>query len=344
LWASGTLRQPPPAPPAAAPATSPSPGAGDDIAVPAELLERTARRRVVLTMPEEWKKTHVPVPGAPSHSYMWHGTLHVVNERAMRWASDFPAKRPGVYRVLVMGDSLTYGAGIAEQDTFTALLNQWMGRDYRIEFLNLGVTGGNSTDILRTMKELVPQLRPDLVIYAMCLNDFLHVHEGQYFSYVYAFPLPERVQRFFIDHTRTGALAADLYDRTLRYFHVRRDFFDEILDGFGGRQERFRADVAEMNSVVRSAGAPPMIAMVVDQFPDFAGRSFKIAQAAEEAFRLASLDVIPIENFYRRYDGQKMHVSRWEGHPDEVANFIWATMFMRKLQSRPDIQALKRAP
>ena len=342
LWAHSKFYTPPPAAAVAAPPSLPPLDARDEVAVPQELLERTARRRAVLTMPEEWKKTSVSVPGAYA-AYMWHGALHVMNQRAMRWASDFPDKRDGVYRVLVVGDSLTYGSGIAEQDTFTALLNRWMARDYRIEFLNLGLTGGNSTEILKDMRDLVPRLQPDLVIYAMCLNDFLHAAEGQY-TYTYAFPLPERVQRFFTDHTRTGVFVAELYDRTLRRFHLRRDFYDDILSDFRGHQERFRREVAEMNSLVRSAGLPPMIAMVVDQYPSFTGQGYKIAQAAEGAFKLAGIDAIPTENYYRRYHGQGLYVTKWEGHPDEVANFIWATTFMRKLQARPDIQALKKSP
>jgi hypothetical protein len=37
-----------------------------------------------------------------------------------------------------------------------------------------------------------------------------------------------------------------------------------------------------------------------------------------------------------------MNVSNWEGHPNEVANYIWATMIMNRLRQRQDLVAYKR--
>jgi hypothetical protein len=37
-----------------------------------------------------------------------------------------------------------------------------------------------------------------------------------------------------------------------------------------------------------------------------------------------------------------MHISRWEGHPNEVANIIWANMIAKVLRDRPDLQPFKR--
>lgn len=339
LWSYSTLYSASPSP-ASGLAGPPAADSGDEIIVPADIQAKASRLQALLSLPDEWKLTPVTIPGADK-AYTWHGSLHVINQFEMRWAAPFPEKRVDVYRVLVVGDSLTYGWGIAEPGTFTALLNEWLGRDYRIEFLNLGMPGAQSEDILKNIKKFVPQLKPDLVIYAVCLNDFLPSGQGQY-NYVYPFPIPEAMQRFFMQHTRTGVLLSELYDQTLRRFHLRRDFFDDILRGFGGYEERFRRDVAEMNSYVKSAGLPSLIAMVVDQDPNYTGRHHNIVLTAEDALRRAEIDTIPTENYYRRYHGKPMFVSRWEGHPNEVANYIWATMFLRKLQTRADIQAYKK--
>jgi hypothetical protein len=52
--------------------------------------------------------------------------------------------------------------------------------------------------------------------------------------------------------------------------------------------------------------------------------------------------VIDTEDYYRRYNNQAMNVSRWEGHPNEIANYIWAHMFMKELNARPDLQTFRR--
>src|SRR5262249_41843768 len=140
-------------------------------------------RRSFLTMPDDWKRRTVEVPGS-NPSYYWHGALHVHNADGMRHVGPFPPHRPGVFRVIVVGDSLTYGYGISEEATFTHLLNEWMSSDGRIEFLNLGVSGFQSEDIANAIDRMVPQLTPDLIIYGICENDFLPSGVGQYqFNY-----------------------------------------------------------------------------------------------------------------------------------------------------------------
>jgi single-stranded-DNA-specific exonuclease len=60
------------------------------------------------------------------------------------------------------------------------------------------------------------------------------------------------------------------------------------------------------------------------------------------ALTAAGATVIPTENYYRQYSNQQMNVSRWEGHPNEIANGIWANMIIRALRDREDLQAFKR--
>jgi hypothetical protein len=63
---------------------------------------------------------------------------------------------------------------------------------------------------------------------------------------------------------------------------------------------------------------------------------------AEDAVRAAGAEVIPTTDYYIRYSGNAMDVSRWEAHPDEVANYIWANMFANEMRQRQDLQAFKR--
>jgi lysophospholipase L1-like esterase len=322
----------PPSPPT-------SPSTGDQL--PPELVAKVESRRNLMTMPEEWRRVPVEVPGA-ARAYRWHGHIEVHNQEGMRWAAPFPAKRPEVYRVMVVGDSLTYGQGLPEQDTFVALLNRWMGGTHRIEFLNMGVQGYQSTDVLRVVKKFVPELKPDLVIYAVCLNDFLPSGRGQY-RHDYEFPLPDEWKRFFIRHTRLGALMDQAYDKALRGLHLRRDFFDDILRDFEGYQQRFRQDVGDMNAAIGAAGLPPLIAIVVDQYVTYDGRGHRIARAAEKYLAEAGAEVIGTDEYYRKYNGRMMRVSNWEGHPNEIANYIWARMVSQILYQREDLRDYKRS-
>jgi hypothetical protein len=85
-----------------------------------------------------------------------------------------------------------------------------------------------------------------------------------------------------------------------------------------------------------------MLAMVVDQYPEYGGRGYRISRVAEAALARAGAVVIPTEDYYRRYDGQSLFVSRWEGHPNEVANYIWANMIAERLRDRQDLLRFRR--
>lgn len=336
LWVQASLGQPPSMPVAT---TVPAPGAWVD-GLPPELVAVAKKRQQLLSMPAEWNWIPTSVPGA-AHANYWHGNLQVHDQNDMRRTTPFSPRNPAVFRIVVLGDSLTYGDGIAEGATFPSLLNRWLRRDFQVEVFNLGYQGAQSEDILRTLERFLPELKPDLVIYALCLNDFLPSFGGEYGS-DYAFPLPESVKEFLTRTTRVGALLDRSYDGTLRRFDLRRDFFDDILQDFEGCQKRLSRDVAEMNRVVRESGLPPMLAMVVDQYPEYGGRGYRISRVAEAALARAGAVVIPTEDYYRRYDGQSLFVSRWEGHPNEVANYIWANMIAERLRDRQDLLRFRR--
>jgi hypothetical protein len=302
--------------------------------IPKGIVDLAESRKRLLTMPDEWKRRAVEIAGA-DRAYYWHGALHVYNADGMRHLGPYPPPRQGVFRVIVVGDSLTYGFGIAEGATFTHLLNDWMSHGETIEFLNLGVIGLQSEDIAKTVEKFIPRLKPDLIIYAVCQNDFLPSGVPQEdYDFAYAFPLPEGTKVFVLEHSRALQFTSDLYDAALRRVHLRRDVFDQILRDFDNNEMRFRRDVAHMEALASAAGLPPVVGIVLDQFPAAGSRGHKITRAAEQAMRAAGFDVISTEDYYRRYSGEAMSVSQWEGHPNEIANYIWASMIADHLRSQ----------
>jgi hypothetical protein len=125
---------------------------------------------------------------------------------------------------------------------------------------------------------------------------------------------------------------------------LRKDFYDDILADFAGYQRRFASDVTQMNEVVRAANLPPLVAIVVDQLPVYQGRGYQIAKIAEDDFAKAGAEAISTESFYRTYSGRDFSVSRWEGHPNEEANWLWAEMIADALRHRPDLGPFVRRP
>jgi lysophospholipase L1-like esterase len=256
-----------------------------------------------------------------------------------------------VFRVLVLGDSLTYGDGIDERFTYWLQVERRLRRSWRVEVVNAGISGAQSEDVVRVARRLIPEMQPDLVIYGVCLNDFLPSGVGEYDG---SFHLPDLIRT----RTRIGPIAELLVSNALIRLGVSKDFFDDILNGMPKYRARFARDVAELDHFVRAHEIPPVIALVLDQFPEIGGRGQHIASLAEQALAAAGMTVLDTEAYYRQFSQMSpLRVSRWEGHPNEEVNAVWALMleqvveqdqrladFGIRLRPRPSVRSKGLSP
>lgn len=109
------------------------------------------------------------------------GSRHMVNKR-VTWRSEGYAqsyfgldglreqkvtleKRPGIYRVALLGDSLTEGLQVPYEQSFGALINK---KSNGVEVLNFGVSGYSTAQEYIQLKKQVLKYKPDLVL--VCYN------------------------------------------------------------------------------------------------------------------------------------------------------------------------------
>ena len=104
------------------------------------------------------------------------GTVIKTNLKGLR-DYEFSGKKPdGVFRILVLGDSITEGHAIDGENTYPKkieklLNNRTTSRKY--EVINCGVTGYNTFQELVFLKEKGITYQPDLVIVGFCPNDIM---------------------------------------------------------------------------------------------------------------------------------------------------------------------------
>lgn len=100
--------------------------------------------------------------------------------RLNRWGFrgiDFESmeKPENTYRVAFAGDSVALGYTVGEQDTFVRQFeveaNVGSPRR-RVEALNFGIDGYHAVQIAELVRTRVLAFSPDVVVYAMCMNDF----------------------------------------------------------------------------------------------------------------------------------------------------------------------------
>jgi lysophospholipase L1-like esterase len=291
-----------------------------------------------LVMPQEWKRRNVNIPGA-FEAFYWHNILHVQDKHGMRRIAPFPPKLDGRFRIMIVGDSLTYGYGVHEAEIYAMQMEAALKRNFNVEVLNLGENGMQSDGILRIVRKYTPTLQPDLIVYGVCLNDFLPPHVPDYQNNMaYRFPLPETIKEILSERTHLGRLINDTYNSVLMRLGLRNDFFNDVLKDFNNYQTRFARDVKDMNDFVLDRGLPPMVAMVLNQFPKLRSNGYQLAMVAEQHLTNAGMMVIPTEEFYKKYNGQSMRVSQWEGHPNAEAHKIFADLLISHLQHWQELE------
>lgn len=75
---------------------------------------------------------------------------------------------------MVLGDSLTWGAGLAVEERYTAIAENLLIKafpDKRFELLNFGISGGPTTTERDLLQEFKREVTPDLIVVGFCLND-----------------------------------------------------------------------------------------------------------------------------------------------------------------------------
>jgi lysophospholipase L1-like esterase len=91
-----------------------------------------------------------------------------INSSGMR-DEEIAARRPGEFRIAVLGDSFVWGVGVADGERFTERLE---AKDPALNVLNFGVTGFSPVQYLLQLDKVLA-LKPDFVIAALCLGNDL---------------------------------------------------------------------------------------------------------------------------------------------------------------------------
>ncbi len=112
-------------------------------------------------------------------NYRPSGTSHAevrVNSMGFRDREYSLEKPPGVFRILCLGDSTTFGFFVSSRDAYQNVLEDTLNTsgdfgDVRFEVINAGVPGYSSFQCLNLLRHRGVQLSPDLVILLVGPND-----------------------------------------------------------------------------------------------------------------------------------------------------------------------------
>jgi hypothetical protein len=267
--------------------------------------------------------------GNPALGKLYAG-LHSYNSFGLRGTEFSEAAPEEEFRILAVGDSITFGQGVADHETFAYQLQEMLGEagvGECVLVINAGKPGANTVSELRWLTEYGLNFAPDLVLLQFYLNDVMVDHGDvptQSF-YKTLMHLPEKSYALFFIRYRFWSLGesarpGDFLDRLGR----------TITSNGRGWQECAQA-LDEFGRLGRDADLPVVIVL----FPhpgkqrDVTGVAHRMV--AEHA-REAGLHVIDLANAFLGVAPSERVVSETDHHPSARVHRIAAAEIAKSLR------------
>ena len=185
---------------------------------------------------------------------------HTINSRGFRGPDFEVAKQPGVYRILTLGASSTYGYHSRDDYTYPAQLQRMLDERApgRFEVLNLGLPMYTSSNILALLRGEGVDYGPDLVTLYAGYNDTFEMrkrrkepawiiwpkrlHRTSFFLHLAGAPIKDLYSR---------AMAAPLQEEVAKTFNVDAGKLAEIRDSVTAS---YLANVEEIIALAEERG------------------------------------------------------------------------------------------
>jgi lysophospholipase L1-like esterase len=168
----------------------------------------------------------------PNTRTWWYGCRYDINSSGFRMTHEIGAKRK--VRILAIGDSITLGMGVRRtSDVWPNKLEYLInlkGSD-SVEVINSGVQGWNllnynekgdliSGEFREYLEQEGPKLRPDIIVYCICLND-----------------VPSRIQYLFQKDNEQNKISFGFFPEEYREWLKRKALYRLLRDSY--REYRF---------------------------------------------------------------------------------------------------------
>jgi len=160
-------------------------------------------------------------------------------------------KPDGVYRVIVIGDSVAQGFGLEDDDEmFSAVMErELLAAGCNAEVLNFAVSGYNTQQEVETLKAKGLRYDPDMVVVAYCLNDWRQSC-GYIMDHLLAEESKHRVSAGIMSRLKFSALARLVYFRfvkpaalTDKYAQLNENTVEKYFDILAGLGKEHSFDV-----------------------------------------------------------------------------------------------------
>jgi lysophospholipase L1-like esterase len=289
--------------------------------------------------------------------YTW-GHEVVKNSYGFREREFVTPKPPGTVRIMVLGDSLTFGVGLRAEERYSRLLEDLMNNAFpslRYEVLNFGRNGFSTLEERDVLREYINKVEPDLLIVGFCLNDTqprsqvysierarFNKRQGKVIKKIYRF-----LNVLGLDYT------ADLFKDASYRFAERRGHFpswqvalDRTYEEGSKEWKDFVTALEDIRSMSNRMGLPAPIFVTLnqgtytDKSTDYANPDEALEtylrwyhQVERTAFN-SGFHVTNHENELKNMKAEPLSVNILDAHPSPNLNRVYAEKLFKAIRNQ----------
>jgi lysophospholipase L1-like esterase len=252
----------------------------------------------------------------PGTSGTFMGVPVSINSMGLR-DREYPLHKPvGTVRVLMLGDSLTFGWGVKVEDTPSKLLEALLnlnGGDKKYEVINAGVGNYNTLMEVAYFLERGRLLEPEIVVLNYFIND--------------AEPTPRRRINSFVEFSQAAVLISGAIDTLARNYFGRKDWRAYYQSLYDPRSRNWAETQAAMENLIAYCEKSGIRIMIVS-YPELHQLSdYPFSSITEAVGKIAAEEDVPFVDLLSSVQGiepRSLWVSPTDAHPNARANTKYA--------------------
>lgn len=245
-----------------------------------------------------------------------------INELGFRGGPLAIEKPAGALRVVCLGDSITFGEGVREEDTYPSVLGKLLSTsmpDRTVQVINAGVQGYGTREEIALFFARCAQLRPDIVTLGFFPNDATDFGETVRQN-------DERTRERPLSGLAKYSKIWEMIERRRRATELQEKYFETTRRSFDGPNW---AVAKQLLAMMQSQSQKDGFRFVVVLFPmfweldgayPFDDLHARIAAACQEA-GCEFVDLLPV---FRGRKSESLWVHPTDQHPNEIAQALAA--------------------
>ncbi|MCA6111268.1 SGNH/GDSL hydrolase family protein [Bradyrhizobium cenepequi] len=257
----------------------------------------------------------------PGKNGVYMGVPITINSAGWRDREHSVQKENGAIRIMMLGDSLTFGWGARPEDVTSFRLERLLNaKENRFEVINTGIGNANTAMEATYFMKKAYVYKPEIVVLNYFVND--------------AEPTPRRTKNFFLEHFYSAVFIAGRFDVLMRTFFGKADWQQYYRDLYQENQPGWLVAQSSLKELANYCKARN-IKLIVVNYPELHELSpyplqdiTSVVASKVKALGIPFLDLLPsVEN----QAPKSLWVTKTDSHPNGKAAGLYADAIMKVL-------------